>query len=172
MLLQNIIKKDEVLLIKINTSLKCRLLDIIMPIVTYLGSTQICIICCLSSLLIFHSPFNKFSLIITLSLVISSSICSIIKHSVTRIRPFIKLKGLHIKKIGIDEYSFPSGHTSAAFSMATCLCFLIPQWNITFITSAILVGFSRIYLGVHYPTDVIIGMIVGIVPSLILNFFI
>lgn len=172
MLLQSIIRKDEVLLIKINTLLKCKSLDIIMPIVTYLGSTEICIVYYLSSLLIFHSPFNRFPLMIISSLVASSSICTIIKHSVTRIRPFMKLDGLHIKKIGIDNYSFPSGHTSAAFSIATSFYLLAPQWGIVFIISAIFVGFSRIYLGVHYPTDVIIGMIIGILPSLIVNFFI
>jgi membrane-associated phospholipid phosphatase len=61
------------------------------------------------------------------------------------------------------SYSFPSGHTSSAFALATTLSLQYPKWYVIVpsYVYATLVGYSRIHLGVHYPSDVLGGMITG-----------
>lgn len=62
-----------------------------------------------------------------------------------------------------SNYSFPSGHTSGAFALATSVSIVNPKWYVVIpsFTWAGFVGYSRMYLGVHYPTDVFAGAIVG-----------
>lgn len=58
-------------------------------------------------------------------------------------------------------FAFPSGHSSRAFALVTALGIKFDRWKIPLIIGAILVGFSRIYIGVHYPGDVLAGAILG-----------
>jgi undecaprenyl-diphosphatase len=62
----------------------------------------------------------------------------------------------------LDEFSFPSGHTSAAFLVATVIAYFTPVLAIPMFIFAFLVGMARIYLGVHYPSDILGGIIFGI----------
>lgn len=86
-----------------------------------------------------------------------------VKYSIRRPRPFDQFDDIH-QKMEVSTYSFPSGHTGAAFYSATYLCLEYPRWYV--IAPAVLwaggVGWSRMHLGVHYPTDVLAGMILGI----------
>lgn len=68
------------------------------------------------------------------------------------------------------DYSFPSGHTSAAFSVAL-ICFwqLDKKYSWIFVLIAALIGFSRLYLGVHYPSDVLGGFLIALIISYIVN---
>lgn len=91
----------------------------------------------------------------------------IIKNSTKRLRPFEKLKINNIPILPPDRYSFPSGHTSAAFLFATLIGNYFPSFVIFVFLYALLVGLSRIILNLHYPTDVFIGSQIGITIAII-----
>lgn len=80
-----------------------------------------------------------------------------------RARPFVTLSEVITVGYTPSSYSFPSGHTALAFAMAAAYCMVFPHRIETYIvlSIALLVGFSRIYMGVHYPSDVLAGMVLG-----------
>ncbi len=86
----------------------------------------------------------------------------VLKKVFNRPRPFITHPDLMPISLETDA-SFPSGHTSAAFSLATSLSLNYPKWYViapSFIWAGA-TGYSRLYLGVHYPTDVLAGAVLG-----------
>jgi undecaprenyl-diphosphatase len=85
------------------------------------------------------------------------------KHLVHRHRPFEH-------QIGPSErtHSFPSGHSATAFAGATILAHYAPRFRAAFFTLACLIALSRLYNGVHYPTDVIAGGLLGAAIALLL----
>jgi undecaprenyl-diphosphatase len=89
----------------------------------------------------------------------------IIKQSVKRRRPFQQMAGFVNLIVPQDAFSFPSGHTAGAFVVATMVSSCWPVSLIPLILWALLVGFSRIYLRVHYPTDVVAGACLGILSA-------
>ncbi len=96
------------------------------------------------------------------TLLLSGFITTVLKYGVNRERPFITYPDIE-KATGAGSPSFPSGHTSTAFATATSLSIAFPKWYV--ITPAFIwagaVGYSRMHLGVHYPTDVLAGAIIG-----------
>jgi membrane-associated phospholipid phosphatase len=105
------------------------------------------------------------------STAISYGITLLLKHIVKRPRPFVQnLKIVPVYRAG--STSFPSGHTSTTFATATALSMAYPKWYV--IAPAFLwagsVGYSRSYLGVHYPTDVAAGAVLGAGTALSMSF--
>jgi undecaprenyl-diphosphatase len=89
----------------------------------------------------------------------------IVKDKVKRFRPFKVLNEIQNLIKPPDEFSFPSGHTAAAFLMAVLVSHFYPQWAIPSFGLATMIGLSRIYNGVHYPSDVLAGLVLGLVSA-------
>lgn len=97
------------------------------------------------------------------ALVVNTLICNVIlKNLVARVRPYEVVDGLKLIIGRQNDWSFPSGHSSAGFSMSTVLFRETPRKiGIPVLIFALLISLSRLYVGVHYPTDVICGIILG-----------
>lgn len=90
------------------------------------------------------------------------TLSTLLKYSIHRTRPYVKYPD--IKALAVDHTpSFPSGHTSSVFCTATSLSLMYPKWYVIVpaYTWAASVGYSRMHLGMHYPSDVIVGAIIG-----------
>jgi membrane-associated phospholipid phosphatase len=96
------------------------------------------------------------------SAALASGITIMLKYSVNRDRPYVTYPDI-TKKSSAGSPSFPSGHTSSAFSTATSLSLAYPKWYIIVPSYAWAgtVGYSRMHLGVHYPSDVLAGAVIG-----------
>lgn len=92
-----------------------------------------------------------------------------LKYAVNRTRPFKEYPNDIIQRDKVGPLSFPSGHTTAAFATATAVSLSYKKWYVTVPSYlyAGFVGYSRMRLGVHYPSDVLGGMVIGIGSGLL-----
>jgi undecaprenyl-diphosphatase len=94
------------------------------------------------------------------TLAVSHLIVQLVKRTVVRLRPSITCRHSGLVR-DPDRFSFPSGHATASMAVALAYGGVFPDWSIPLATLAALVGFSRIRLGVHYPSDVLVGQLIA-----------
>lgn len=91
-----------------------------------------------------------------------------LKNLVQRTRPYVVNDQLNVLINFPHDYSFPSGHTCASFAVATVIFCLLPRkYGVPAIIFASLIAISRLYVGVHYPTDILGGLIIGVSAAFI-----
>ena len=143
-------------------------LDTIMCAITRLGDAGIIWILLCIVLLILPKT-RKSGVVLMAALLVDLVVCNVIlKPLVHRIRPFDVKTGIELLVKRPTDYSFPSGHTAASIAsvMALYLAGEKKIW-VPALVLAVLIAFSRLYLYVHYPTDVLGGMIIGIAAGAI-----
>lgn len=168
-LIKSINKTDIKLFYIFNKSIKCSFFDRTFPYITELGGPTFTVIFPFILLLFGKNNIKVAGYKCIISLASSHVFIRVMKKIFGRERPFLKLSNVNALKLNLKDHSFPSGHTTAAFSLNVTMALVFPQFALLFIAVAILVGISRIYMGVHYPTDVIGGIIVGSTFALVCN---
>ena len=162
------------LLLELRKAVSCDFLDQVMIFVSRLGDNGLIwiglgVIFLLLGL--WKRSWQKRGLLLLFSLAANALICNqILKPLVGRTRPY-DLLGYTTLIPPVGDPSFPSGHTSASFAAATALYAMDKRWGIAAYGFAALMGFSRLYLGVHFPTDVIVGAGVGVGMAKAVQYF-
>lgn len=157
----------------IQATLQSDFMDQFMPFITKFGDhgTFWMII---SALLLIFPKTRKTGLGIAIAMLMGLLICNVtLKPLVGRIRPYdLQAElGITIQLLGerMHDFSFPSGHTIASFEAAVVLLKNSKKMGIPAMILAVLIAFSRLYLYVHYPTDVIVSVILGTLFAFIGN---
>lgn len=123
-------------------------------------------------LLLLSKKYRRVGILAALSLLLVTIFGEgIIKHIVQRPRPFTELRYMKILITKPSSYSFPSGHASSSFAVAYVIGKKIKPLRLPVYILAILIAYSRLYLFVHYPTDVLCGIILGTLTGILILFF-
>ena len=172
-MLEALLNIDGGLLLLIQDYVRNPLLDKIMIFITTLGNGGMIWIAA-TILLLIPKKTRKVGLMSAIALLGSLIINNnLIKNLVQRPRPFRTFPELQIIIPTPSEFSFPSGHTSSSFAAAAVFYRHLPKkLGVPSVVLAGLIGFSRLYVGVHYPTDVLAGVIMGILLSYMAEFLV
>lgn len=116
-----------------------------------------------SVLLLLHPKTRKIGAMALVALLLSLLVNNLIlKNLVARTRPFDAIPGLATLIAHPTDYSFPSGHTASSFAAAGVFFRRLPKRaGIPFLVFAVFIAASRLYVGVHYPSDVVLGLVSG-----------
>ena len=154
---------DEQSLTWIAQNIRSGLLDPFMTLYTKLGDAGLLFIALGLVLLLFKST-RKAGFSALCAMIIGLVVVNFtIKPLIARERPWLVIENFVNLVPEKDPNSFPSGHTNAAFAFALALCMTAPKrWmKIAAVCAAVVMGLSRLYVGVHFPSDVLVGALVG-----------
>ncbi|TBL69310.1 phosphatase PAP2 family protein [Paenibacillus thalictri] len=145
----------------VNRRIQHAVLDMLFSVVTHLGGATMTIIWALSVSLFASGNLQTAGIQSCIALALSHLPVALIKKKYPRMRPYLVFPEANICKNPLTDHSFPSGHTTAIFSIvipfACMYAWLAPE----LLVLAAAVGMSRIYLGLHYPSDCLVGSMIG-----------
>ena len=163
-MLQGLLNLDGGILIWLQETVRGSLLTPLLVFYTHLGDSGMLWIA-MSVLLLCFKKTRKAGAVSLLALLLSLILTNgILKHLVARTRPWLTVEGLVPLIAEHDPNSFPSGHTSASFAAASAWCRTLPRrWmKVAAVVLAAVMASSRLYVGVHFPSDVLAGVLVGL----------
>lgn len=150
----------------IHSYLNAPIIDRIMIFVTRIGDNG-AIWVGIALLLLITKKYRSVGITIIIALVLCLFIGNLtLKPYFARIRPFNAYTNIVLLINGPKDFSFPSGHAMTSFACATVLYLKRRSWGLYAIGLAALIAFSRMYLFVHYPSDIIVGILIGILIGL------
>ncbi|MBR1821569.1 MAG: phosphatase PAP2 family protein [Clostridia bacterium] len=159
---------DSSILLWIQDSVRADFLSPIMKVITHLGDKGAFWILLTLALLIYpNRKGRRLGLMCGVSMAIGLLVTNlVIKNWVARVRPYELIQGLECIVAKADDWSFPSGHTTNSLACAWVLFRKAPKkWGVPALVLAILIALSRLYVGIHYPTDVLGGAVIGILSA-------
>lgn len=167
-MLTDLLQLDGNILLWIQDNIRNDFLTPILIFITHLGDKGMIWILITFFLLLFKKT-RKVGIISAMALVGSLLADNIIlKNLVARTRPYEVIADLQILIERQSDFSFPSGHTGSSFASAVVLFQETPRkYGIPALVLAILIAASRLYMGVHYPSDVIAGVVIGTIVALL-----
>ena len=163
MLTNWITKVDFMILNWIQENLRCEFLDKLLPVITFLGNSGWFFVM-IAVVFLAIPKTRRWGAWLGVSLSLGLIFCNmLIKNMVARTRPYNQVENITLLIDKLSDYSFPSGHTVVAFEFFTVvLCMPIKKiYKVLAGILAFTIAFSRLYLYVHFPSDVLAGMLLG-----------
>lgn len=158
----------------INNNLQNPLFDAALPALSNAGSFACILAACILAIVIAKyfkkEKYLEIAKLCLYSLILSAVIVTCLKLTFQSPRPFTVLDNVRQLAVPSEPNSFPSGHTSSTLAVATVLVWKLRENRILvvlLVLFAFLIGFSRIYIGLHYPLDVVTGAFVGIISGIV-----
>lgn len=151
----------------VNKSLANPFFDVVMPFMSRLGSGDIAFIAAMLMAIFLKKEKRMAGILILAGLTATYYIVFFLKEAIARPRPFMALADLRLLVPAERQPSMPSGHSASAFMIAAILSYFF-RYRALWLSAAAIVAFSRVYAGVHYPSDVIAGGLLGYMTGRIL----
>lgn len=167
-MLESLLQLDGAILLWIQEHVRQDFLSPVVKFITHLGDAGWCWIL-LAVILLIVKKTRKIGLVTAVPLLSSYVVNNLIlKNLVARVRPYEAVDGLQRIIEAQSDFSFPSGHSASSFAAAVVIFMLCPRkYGVPALVLAFLIALSRLYVGVHYPTDVLTGVISGTVIAVI-----
>ena len=162
----NFIQNIDIFIIKqfynFQHSLNSKLLSSILILFTNLGNHGLIWIA-ITLFLLSSQKYRKIGYLSAISLIINAIIVNVILKNLThRARPFEEISDIILLIKAPKDFSFPSGHTSASFTMVYVFYKHLKKYFLIVLVTSIIIAFSRLYLTVHFPSDVLAGLLIGL----------
>ena len=164
-----------------NHSFQNPIFDSIMPVISHLGGFKFLLLLLIIIILYAHikrkETLRNMAILSLGALLFVGIIVACLKFFIHEPRPYVTLSNVHQLILENDPFSFPSGHTASTWAVVTFLVLNMKELtkkyykviDVALIIFAIVIPFSRMYVGVHYPFDVFVGFIIGICGALVIN---